>query len=297
MVLKKPRAEVNVALLDVAAFEMLAGDLDHPEGVACGPDGCVYAGGEAGQIYRISIAERTTTQVASTAGTARGIALTGNGDLLVCDPARHQVLRINPHGTVAGRSAGASERPLWAPNYPVFDAAGNLYVSDSGHPRRNDGLVFRIRPDGLTAVFVTDAREYPNGLALSADGCYLYVVLSSLPGVVRYRLNVDGTAGAREVLVEMPHTVPDGLAFDAVGNLYVSCYQPDAIFRLSPDGRLQLLTYDPHGTILAAPTNTAFAGPNLQFLVVANFASCHLSWARLPVGGQPLHYPHLPAWH
>ena len=28
--------------------------LDHPEGIAVGLDGTLYAGGEAGQIYRIS---------------------------------------------------------------------------------------------------------------------------------------------------------------------------------------------------------------------------------------------------
>ena len=34
------------------SFSELAGGLDHPECAAWGPDGYVYAGGEAGQIYR-----------------------------------------------------------------------------------------------------------------------------------------------------------------------------------------------------------------------------------------------------
>ncbi|HYZ12971.1 MAG TPA: hypothetical protein VFA08_05115 [Actinomycetota bacterium] len=32
------------------AFVTIATDLDHPECVALGPDGALYAGGEAGQI-------------------------------------------------------------------------------------------------------------------------------------------------------------------------------------------------------------------------------------------------------
>ncbi len=34
-------------------FRTWANGLDHPEGVAVGPDGMIYAGGESGQVYRI----------------------------------------------------------------------------------------------------------------------------------------------------------------------------------------------------------------------------------------------------
>ena len=38
-------------------FEELAAGLNHPEGVAWNPvDGHVYAGGEAGEIYRVGLA-------------------------------------------------------------------------------------------------------------------------------------------------------------------------------------------------------------------------------------------------
>jgi gluconolactonase len=36
--------------VELEAFTTLVTGLDHPEGVAWGPDGRVYAGGEAGQI-------------------------------------------------------------------------------------------------------------------------------------------------------------------------------------------------------------------------------------------------------
>ena len=49
------------------AFTELAGGLDHPEGVTLGPDGLVYAGGEAGQIFRIG-ADGWVTELASTGG-------------------------------------------------------------------------------------------------------------------------------------------------------------------------------------------------------------------------------------
>jgi hypothetical protein len=42
--------------------------LDHPEGVALGPDGKVYAGGEGGQVYRIDYASRHVETYADTGG-------------------------------------------------------------------------------------------------------------------------------------------------------------------------------------------------------------------------------------
>ena len=39
--------------IELASFGTVATGLDHPEGVTVGPDGLLYAGGEAGQVYRI----------------------------------------------------------------------------------------------------------------------------------------------------------------------------------------------------------------------------------------------------
>jgi len=42
--------------------------LDHPEAVAWGPDGRIYAGGEDGQLYRLGLEDRSCEQVARVAG-------------------------------------------------------------------------------------------------------------------------------------------------------------------------------------------------------------------------------------
>jgi gluconolactonase len=51
------------------AFTELAGGFDHPEGIAWGPDGFLYAGGEAGQVYRVGL-DGSAEEIAST-GEAR----------------------------------------------------------------------------------------------------------------------------------------------------------------------------------------------------------------------------------
>ena len=42
--------------------------LDHPECVAWGPDKKIYAGGEAGQVYRFSLADKEYDQFATVKG-------------------------------------------------------------------------------------------------------------------------------------------------------------------------------------------------------------------------------------
>jgi gluconolactonase len=177
------------------------------------------------------------------------------------------------------------------PNYPVFTADGTLYVSDSGGWKERSGCLFRIRPGGATEVVGAGLEAFPNGMALHPDGSRLYVVLSNLPGVVSLTLHDDGSVGAPEPVVELPRTVPDGLAFDVEGNLYIACYTPDVIFRLTPSGELAVLAEDWEGVIFATPTNIAFAGPERRTLVVASLSRWHLTRGEMPVPGAPLQYP------
>lgn len=279
-------------LMDLADFVPFADGLDHPEGVACGPDGTIWAGGEAGQVYRVS-PDGAVEQFASTGGFVLGLCLDAAGRIYACDNGRHEVVRVSPDGSVETYSAGAPERPMRTPNYPVFDAAGNLYVSDSGSWMGNDGCVFVVRPGGATEVLTNEASAFPNGMALDAGDERLYVVHSNLPGVVAVDLRPGG--GRRvETVLDLPRHVPDGLAFDEDGNLFVSCYSPSAIYRLTPGGDLAVVAEDWQSTVLAAPTNIAFCGPDRKTLVVASLARWHLTRAAMPVAGQPLHHPALP---
>ena len=86
-------------------------------------------------------------------------------------------------------------------------------------------------------------------------------------------------------------SVPDGIAFDTQGNLYISCYRPDRIYRLSVDGELEILVEDYEGTLMAAPTNIAFCGPRRDDLLSANLGRWHISRYELDAIGIPLNYP------
>ena len=269
-------------------------DLDHPEGVAVAPNGLVHAGGEAGQIYSIDLLAGSCETIACTGGFVTGLAHDAAGVVYACDVGRQAVLRVTPAGALSVYAQGNAEQRMRLPNYPVFDRAGNLYVSDSGEWAREDGLLWRVRPGGAAEIWDRQACGFPNGMCLTPDGQALIVVESSPPRILRIPLRADGSAGRRELLLELPRTVPDGVAYDCAGRLYISLYTPSAILRLDSDGRLVTLYEEWERFLLDSATNVAFGGPGRVTLLVANLDGRKLLHAPVEVAGHPLCYPQLP---
>lgn len=265
---------------------------DHPEAVAWGPDGLVYAGGEAGQVYRFGLDGGKLDQYAQVeGGFVLGIAHDADGNVYACDERLARVNRIAPDGTVSVYSDGNADLKMRVPNYPVFDDAGNLYVSDSGSFGQEDGFIWIVRPGGRGEIWDRSARGFANGMCLSADGRHLYVVESSPPLISMVAINADGSAGERTVVVELPRQVPDGVALDMNGDLYISLYNPNIIYRFTTGGDLITLYDDWRQLQLVAPTNIAFGGPDMKTLIIASLCGWSVHTAPMPVPGLPVRYP------
>ena len=280
------------SLMPLTAVELCASDLDHPEGVAWGADGRLYAGGEAGQVYRIDPHSGHAQAFAHTEGFVLGLCLDRRGHVYACDERHAAVMRIAPEGGVTKFADGLPVRRMITPNYPAFDAQGNLYVSDSGGWEEDNGTIYVIRPDGSVRVGPERNLPFPNGLALHPNGVDLYVVLSLWPGIGKTRLDAAAGIGTVERVLELPRTVPDGLAFDRDGQLYVACYTPDRIYRFDPaSGAVAIALDDWQHTTLCAPTNIAFGGPDLSTLFIASLGGRNVMRVSMPVPGQALAYP------
>ena len=274
----------------LAGFETLATGLDHPEGVGVGPDGLLYTGGEGGQIYRVG-EEGAFDEIASTGGFIYGVTLDASGDVFACDFGNAAVMRVSASGEVATYSDGTSDRPMRVPNFAAFDEGGNLYVTDSGEWGEDDGLVYRIAPDGATHVWTEATARFPNGCCLTAGGDALLVVESHGRAVVRVPIEDDGRAGRPEPIVDLSGSQPDGIALAEDGTMFVGCYRPDRIYRISKGGPVEVFADDPDGVVLNQPANVAFSGPNLDRLVVSSLGGWSLVAAPAGVRGLPLRYP------
>lgn len=272
------------------AFDTIATGLDHPECATRGPDGALYAGGEAGQIYRIN-GDGSVRELASTGGFIYGVTLDGSGNVYACDYGNASVKRISPNGDVTTYTPGTADRPMRVPNFAAFDDAGWLYVTDSGGWGYDDGVIYRVAPGGSTTVWSDLAPRFPNGCCLDRDGSALLVVESHGRVIVRIPIEDDGAAGKPVDIADLIGSQPDGLALAEDGSMFVGCYRPDRIYRVQPDGSADVIAEDPDGVVLNQPTNLAFAGDDLQRLIVSSLGGWSLVAANAGVRGLPLRYP------
>jgi gluconolactonase len=276
----------SAPLIDRGKMTVFSDGLDHPEGLAFDAEGNLWAGGEAGQIYKMSV-DGQVQLVASLGGFNLGICFTPNQELYVCNFVNRAVHRINQFGELLESIRQFAEYELVHPNFALCDRAGTLYVTDSGHWGAADGWVYRKSTHGHTERFA-GPFNFANGLALSAQEDKLFVVESKLDCVTVITINPDGSAGKREIYAQGLERVPDGLVLDEAGNLYVTCYASDCLYRVDPKGKVELFAHDPEGVMLARPTNAAFGGPDRKELYIANLGRWHITKINTEIAGQPM---------
>lgn len=263
--------------------------LDHPEGVCWDPSRqVVYAGGEAGQVYRVSVDEPRPEVIATAPDFVLGLAADGRGRIALCVIGDHPSVCVVEGEKVRTLLAEVGGESLVLPNFAAFEADGTLWFTDSGNWGEHRGRLIRVASDGAAEVASRALNRFPNGCAVSPDGRWLWVIESLGPTVSRFDLR---TGEGPELIVTLHGHVPDGLAFTADGGCLICNYRPDRIYHLGADGRLEVVAQDPHGTLIAAPTNVCFVGEGLDRVISANLGRWHLTWLDLGLSGAALSYP------
>lgn len=188
-----------------------------------------------GGVYRRTASGAVTTVVPKRRGVG-GIALHAEGGLVVSG---RNVCHVRD---------GETRILLARDDVPGFndlstDAAGRIYVGSlrsdpfAAGPRV-PGSLYRIDADGTVTELYGDVG-LSNGIGLSPDGRRLYHVDTSAGQVLVHDLGADGTASRRRVFARVTGGMPDGLAVDVEGGVWVALYDGGCVVRYSPSGELE----------------------------------------------------------
>lgn len=190
---------------------------------------------------------RTTGRPANPRFGANGITLDPQGRVVYAAEADRAIVRLEKDGKRTILAERHEGQRLNSPNDLVFRSDGALYFTDpSGGNRFADWDlkkelpyqgVFLLKDDKLQLV-VKDL-ERPNGIVLSPDEKFLYVNDSVKRAIMKYEVQRDGSVGSGTVFADMSAGKgtgnPDGMKFDARGNLY--SVGPGGIWVFNPEGK------------------------------------------------------------
>jgi len=213
------------------------------------------------------------------------LAAEPNGDMLILDSSRDQILRLTPNGTLSV-FAGTGREGFTGDGGPAVDAelnfnyfseseiavapSGSVYFVDDGSCRLREvnshGIIRTIVSLPLIHMQPSGTSCQLSGVAISPSGV-VYVSTNSDIKRVTSRGTLAWVAGKRGTVVTEPKhptasTVvmsPGSIAFDAHGDLDIWSWAPRVMYQLSPSGKVTnlgwayatQLTETPRGNVLA----------------------------------------------
>lgn len=160
-------------------------------------------------------------------------------------------------------------------NDVTLDGAGGFYFTSPYGSQQDPsiGKVYHVDAAGGLAI-VAAGIHYPNGIVLRPDGAALMVGESFANRIWEFPVEAPGKLGERKLFAVMPGAetfdpadhlsgpLPDGMAFDTDGNLYVANYGAGAVRVFDPSGAL-LKSIE---TGAKFTSNVAFVGPGMNQL-------------------------------
>ena len=331
--------------VDRAQIRSIGRDLQRPECILAEPDSTLWAADARGGVTRIAqggsqrfIGQRSdprfeTAAAASSAeleqkfttGTLpNGLAFAANGDILISNFGTDCLEVMTRDGDSRVLYDRIDGQPIGKVNFVLRDRKDRIWITVSTRVNPwTQAASSRVR-DGYIAVVergvlrvVADGFYFTNEIRFDADEAWLYIVETTGPHISRMRV-VEGAQGValtgREVFGPA-HLggYPDGIAFDAHGNLWCTLVMVDQLIALTPQGEKLLLLDDGNpaasktllehmaaGTVTAddmmaargtlAPwmASITFGGPDLRTVYVGSLMGTTIPYFRSPVAGLPM---------
>jgi sugar lactone lactonase YvrE len=239
----------------------------------------------AGLVHRLDVATGIDAVVHDAGESVGCVALRGSGGYLVAT-ALGVAAADDGWQSVHQIAALPGEPALIRTNDGACDPWGGFWVGTMAYDERQGaGALYRIDTDGAVRQ-VLDATSVSNGIDWSPDGSAMYYADSATQRVDVFDVGAgDGHVSGRRPFaeIEVPDAVPDGIAVDAEGFVWVALWGGGRVRRYAPDGRLDREVSIPADQV----TSIAFGGPNLDALYVttAREGLSAAALARQPLAG------------
>ncbi|HEY1726224.1 MAG TPA: SMP-30/gluconolactonase/LRE family protein [Steroidobacteraceae bacterium] len=324
--------------LDRASVRTIGHDLQRPECILAERDGTLWAADARGGVMRINadgsqqlIAPQADSRFSSAAPTTErymlqgtlpnGLAFADNGDLLVANFGTDALERMTRAGASRTLYTHIDGQPLGKVNFVLRDSRGRLWLTittravpwtRSINDKLADGYVALIDERGIRIA--ADGFIGTNEIRLDAHEQWLYVVESNARRISRLRVHSDGRLSGREIYGPARlQGVPDGFAFDSIGNLWITYVISDKIAAITPSGDELILfedsdpeqvrLFDQHffagtvtpevmmgcgGTLAPWTASVTFGGPDLRTLYIGSLRGTSIPYLQSPVAGLPM---------
>ena len=331
--------------VDRAQIRTIGHELQRPECILAEPDGTLWAADARGGVTRIApdgsqrfIGQRADARFASAAAASsaelehkfttgtlpNGLAFAANGDILISNFGTDCLERMTREGDSRVLVDRIDGQPIGKVNFVLRDRKDRIWITVSTRinpwttaaaSRVQDGYI-AVLERGVLRV-VAEGFFFTNEIRLDAKEEWLYIVETTGPHISRMRV-VEGAQGVtltdREVFGPA-HLggFPDGIAFDAFGNLWCTLVMVDQLIALTPEGERLLLLDDGNpaasktlldhmaaaavtpedmiaarGTIAPWMASITFGGPDLRTVYVGSLMGTTIPFFRSPVAGLPM---------
>jgi gluconolactonase len=265
------RASENPLLgwtLDRAAIKTVGHDLQRPECILAERDGTLWSADARGGVMRIApdgaqelIAQvghagidrdNPTSLILGGSTLPNGIAMNRDGDFLIANFGTDAIEYMDRKGRSRTLYTQLDGRPLGKVNFVLCDSRDRIWFTVTTRLQPWTRSINEKVPDGYVGLIdergiriVADGFVGTNEIRFDAREEMLYVVESNARRISRLRAREDGSLFGREVFgpSDLKGT-PDGFAFDAYGNLWVTIVQTDRLIALTPEGEVLVLLDD-----------------------------------------------------
>jgi sugar lactone lactonase YvrE len=325
--------------VDLSEIRYVGRDLQRPECILAEPDGTLWAADARGGVVRIQPngeQEIITQSFASafqnggddatrfTQGTLpNGLAFAGNGDLLISNFGTDVLEVMKRDGKTKTLYDSLDGQPIGKVNFVLRDRKNRIWLTISTRiknwmkamsPKVADGYIALADEKGIRVV--ADGFRFTNEIRLDAKEEYLYIVETTGQCISRMKVAADGSLSHREIFGPSKlgrFGFPDGIAFDAFGNLWGTLVMSDQLFFLTPEGEFQIfldggnetaslamekafvedrltpeMMLAAGGTIAPWFASITFGGRDLRTAYIGSLKGTRIPYFRSPVPGLPM---------